>query len=116
MASIEKKGSIDLALETFDGLETDRGGLRADPCNIAVMDAEIALVLIETNHKPLERYDLEANGSSLKMPIGFVAVGSHDATYWTRRDCHHTRYRPRENPSCISSQDHRQEKISRVRE
>src|SRR6185436_17556482 len=36
----------DLAIQTFDGNETDEGDLRADPQNHAVMDADVALKLI----------------------------------------------------------------------
>jgi subtilisin family serine protease len=74
-------GPTDLAIQTIDGHETDVGDLRADPRNVAVMDAEVALSLIEPKtHAPANVRSLKLVGA-LKMPDGLVAVGAHTTPF-----------------------------------
>ena len=40
-------GPIDLSIDIYSGHEKDAGDLRADPQNVVVLDAEIALELVK---------------------------------------------------------------------
>jgi len=68
-------------IQTMDGHEADVGSLRADPCNVAVMDAEVALGLIEPKSQaPANATTLRQVGA-VKMPDGLVAVGAHTTPF-----------------------------------
>lgn len=72
-----KGGPIDLAIQTVDGHEGDVGDLRADPRNVSVMDAEVALALVKPiSQAPANVTTLKQVGA-VKMPDGLVAVGAH---------------------------------------
>lgn len=74
-------GPTELDLQTFDGHETDGGALRADPQNVAVMDADVALELIKPKAAaPASATNLKAFGA-LKMPDALVALGAHTSPY-----------------------------------
>src|SRR5262245_44111832 len=76
-----KQGPTDLAIQTMDGHETDAGDLRADPRNVAVMDAEVALGLIAPKTQaPANVGSLKLVGA-LRMPDGLVAVGAHTTPF-----------------------------------
>jgi Subtilase family len=74
-------GPTDLFFETIDGRESDAGELRADPSNIAVMDAEVVLELIKPmSAAPANVATLKQMGAT-KMPDGLVAVGAHTTPF-----------------------------------
>jgi len=74
-------GPSDLAMETLDGHEGDVGHLLADPRNVAVMDAEVTLMLVEpTFQAPANVTTLKQVGA-LKMPDGLVAIGAHTTPF-----------------------------------
>jgi subtilisin family serine protease len=74
-------GGRDLAIETYDGHETDVGDLRADPQNVAVMDADIVLALITPQSSSAGDAATLRKVGTLKMPDGIIGVGAHTARY-----------------------------------
>jgi subtilisin family serine protease len=66
----------------MDGHETDVGDLRADPRNVAVMDAEVVLGLIEPKSQAPANATTFKQVGAVKMPDGLVAVGA-DTTPFT---------------------------------
>jgi subtilisin family serine protease len=79
--SASKGGSAELDIQTVDGHETDVGDLRADPQNVAVMDAEVELALIAPkSHAPANISALKQVGS-VRMPDGIVGVGAHTTPF-----------------------------------
>jgi subtilisin family serine protease len=78
---VSRGGPTDLAIQTFDGHETDVGDLRADRRNVAVMDAEVTLALIEPRPQaPANIAPLKQVGA-VKMPDGLMAVGAHTTPF-----------------------------------
>ena len=77
----EKGGGPDLVIHTIDGHEGDVGSLRADPCNVAVMDAEVALELIEPKSQAPANVTTLRQVGAVKMPDGLVAVGAHTTPF-----------------------------------
>jgi subtilisin family serine protease len=74
-------GPTDLAIDTYEGHEKDAGDLREDPKHVAVMDAEVALGLIEPKSQaPANVTTLKQVGAA-KMPDGLVAVGAHTTPF-----------------------------------
>lgn len=74
-------GPTNLRIETIDGRESDAGELRADPFNIAVMDAEVVLELIKPmSAAPANVATLKQMGAT-KMPEGLIAVGAHTTPF-----------------------------------
>jgi len=75
-------GPADMHIEIVDGREKDAGELRADPCNAAVVAADILLSLIEPKESPAGAVDdgLETVGG-VKMPRGLTAVGAHTSPF-----------------------------------
>ena len=70
-------GPTALEIATLDGQESDEGSLRADPLNVAVMDAEVALALIEPKSQAPANVATLSQVGALKMPDGLVAVEAH---------------------------------------
>ena len=74
-------GPTDLRIDTVDGHEADVGGLRSDPRNVAVMDAEVVLSLIEPKSQvPANVATLKQVGA-VKMAGGLIAVGAHTTPF-----------------------------------
>ena len=70
-----------LTIDTLDGHETDAGALRANPRNVAVMDAGVVLSLIEPKSvAPGNSATLSLVGA-VRMPDGIKAVGAHTAPF-----------------------------------
>jgi subtilisin family serine protease len=65
----------------MDGHEADVGSLRADPRNVAVMDAELALRLIEPRSQAPANVATLKQVGAVKMPDGLVAVGAHTTPF-----------------------------------
>ena len=74
-------GPTELAIQTIDGHEYDVGNLRADPQNVAVMDAEVALRLIEPKSKASANIATLKQVGASKMPDGLMAVGAHTTPF-----------------------------------
>jgi subtilisin family serine protease len=70
-----------LTIATVDGHETDVGELRADPRNAAVMDADVALALIEPKLKVAANLATLKQLGVVRMPEGLVAVGAHTTPF-----------------------------------
>jgi subtilisin family serine protease len=70
-----------LDIETLDGHERDAGELRADPRNVAVMDAEVTLRLIEPMGQTVPDASSLKQVGSIQMPAGLVAVGAHTTPF-----------------------------------
>jgi hypothetical protein len=73
--------TTDLAIETVDGHEADVGGLRADPRNVAVLDAEVVLSLIEPKSQAPAAVTALRQVGALKMPEGLLAIGAHTSPF-----------------------------------
>ena len=71
----------DLAIQTFDGNETDEGDLRADPQNHAVMDADVALKLIPPTARATASVGALKQVGALRMTEGLLAVGAHTSPF-----------------------------------
>lgn len=78
---VSKGGPTDLAIETYHGHEYDAGDLRADPQNVAVMDAEVTMALIEPKSQAPASLSTLKQVGAVKMPDGLVAVGAHTTPY-----------------------------------
>ena len=74
-------GPTDLAIHTVDGHEADVGGLRADPRNVVVMDAEVTMKLITPISQALANVTILKRVGAAKMPDGLVAVGAHTTPF-----------------------------------
>ena len=76
-------GSTDLTIQTMDGHEGDVGDLRADPCNAAVMDAEVTLKLVEPKSQAVASVATATLNQvgAVKMPDGLMAIGAHTTPY-----------------------------------
>jgi subtilisin family serine protease len=74
-------GPTKLEIETIDGHEADAGELRADPKNVSVMDAEVALTLIEPKSKGDASSATFKQVGVVRMPEGLVAVGAHTTPF-----------------------------------
>ena len=79
--SAARGGPTDLTIETIPGHEADVGGLRADPHSAAVMDAEVALMLIQPKFQAPANVTTLKQVGAVKMPEGLVAVGAHTAPF-----------------------------------
>lgn len=67
-------GLSELTIETVDGHETDAGELRADPQNVAVMDADVVLSLIVPKARDVSDTTTLKLAGALRMPEGLLAV------------------------------------------
>jgi subtilisin family serine protease len=76
-----KGGPTSLSIQTVDGHEADAGSLREDKRNVAVMDAEVALTLIEPKSQAAANVTALKQVGALKMPVGLMAVGAHTTPF-----------------------------------
>src|SRR5689334_16075751 len=74
-------GPTDLIIHTADGHEGDEGRLRADPRNVAVMDAEVVLSLIRPKAQTVGSAATLKQVGAVRMPPGLVAVGAHTTPF-----------------------------------
>jgi len=74
----QKKGAgADLTAHVVPGHETDAGELRADPHNVAVMDADVMLSLIKPRTSAANEETALTLAGTIKMPAGLIAVKAH---------------------------------------
>jgi subtilisin family serine protease len=70
-----------VSIDVVDGHETDAGQLRADPNNMAVMDADIAFKLIEPRATANSASGPIDNVGGIRMPVGVLAVRAHNTPF-----------------------------------
>jgi len=74
-------GPTDLELHTLDGQEADAVALRADPQNVAVMNAAASLSLIYPKSEAPGNIAALNQVGAAKMPDGLMAVGAHTSPF-----------------------------------
>jgi len=71
----------DLAIHTIEGHEADEGNVRADPRNVAVMDSDVMMALIEPKSKASANVTTLKLVGVLRMPEGLLAVRAHTSPF-----------------------------------
>lgn len=75
------RGPSELTVQFEDGHERDAGELRADPKNVAVMDAEVVLSLIVPKARAVSDTTTLKLAGALRMPEGLLAVKAHTCPF-----------------------------------
>lgn len=71
----------ELAVEIVDGHERNLAELRADPQNLAVVDADVALALVAPRARAQPNPGALRFTGTVKMPDGLIGVGAHSSPY-----------------------------------
>lgn len=74
--SSDTRGLVDLSIDTVVGHERDAGDLRADPRNVAVMDAGVLLSLVQPKATAALDFPHLRQSGGLELPEGLLAIGA----------------------------------------